>query len=157
MRNIVKRTRKVLGLRPGPFICFSVSGTPDETLALVFDILLENHNRMKTSGLLTVLQGKSFLSQCWLWSSICWLIVLIAVLVVISFGISTKVTRSAIIALSLYFFFTIRRSKLYKTGTHPVDGGYPNFCFLLGWIRSISAKNSTILHCTRVTVDRPSN
>ena len=84
-------------------------------------------------------------------------IVLIAVLVVISFGISTKVTRSAIIALSLYFFLTIRRSKLYKTGTHPVDAGYLNFWVFLGWIRSISAKNSTILHCTRVTVDRPSN
>ena len=32
---------KALGLRPRAFICFSVSGTPDETLALVFDILLE--------------------------------------------------------------------------------------------------------------------
>ena len=65
-------TIKVLGLRPGAFVCFSVSGTPDETLALVFDILLENHNQMKTSGLLTVLHGKSFLSQCWFLSSICW-------------------------------------------------------------------------------------
>ena len=32
---------KALGLRPRAFICFSVFGTPDETLALVFDILLE--------------------------------------------------------------------------------------------------------------------
>ena len=30
---------KALGLRPRAFICFSVFGTPDETLALVFDIL----------------------------------------------------------------------------------------------------------------------
>ena len=30
---------KTLGLRPRAFICFSVFGTPDETLALVFDIL----------------------------------------------------------------------------------------------------------------------
>ena len=29
---------KVRGLRPRAFICFSVFGTPDETLALVFDI-----------------------------------------------------------------------------------------------------------------------
>ena len=29
---------KALGLRPRAFICFSVFGTPDETLALVFDI-----------------------------------------------------------------------------------------------------------------------
>ena len=34
-------TIKALGLRPRTFICFSVSGTPDETLALVFDILLK--------------------------------------------------------------------------------------------------------------------
>ena len=33
-------TIKVLGLQPRAFICFSVFGTPDETLALVFDILL---------------------------------------------------------------------------------------------------------------------
>ena len=72
MRNIVKRTRKVLGLWPGAFMGFFWSETPDETLALVFDILLENHNRVKTSGLLTVLQGKSFLCHCWFWSSICW-------------------------------------------------------------------------------------
>ena len=32
---------KALGLRPRAFICFSVFGTPDETLALVFDILLQ--------------------------------------------------------------------------------------------------------------------
>ena len=34
-------TIKALGLRPRAFICFSVFGTPDETLALVFDILLQ--------------------------------------------------------------------------------------------------------------------
>ena len=34
-------TIKELGLRPRAFICFSVFGTPDETLALVFDILYE--------------------------------------------------------------------------------------------------------------------
>ena len=34
-------TIKALGLRPRAFICFSVFGTPDQTLALVFDILLE--------------------------------------------------------------------------------------------------------------------
>ena len=34
-------TIKELGLRPRAFICFSVFGTPDETLALVFDILLQ--------------------------------------------------------------------------------------------------------------------
>ena len=33
-------TIKAHGLRPRAFICFSVFGTPDETLALVFDILL---------------------------------------------------------------------------------------------------------------------
>ena len=33
-------TIKALGLRPRAFITFSVLGTPDETLALVFDILL---------------------------------------------------------------------------------------------------------------------
>ena len=32
---------KALGLRPRAFICFSVFGTRDEALALVFDILLE--------------------------------------------------------------------------------------------------------------------
>ena len=32
-------TIKALGLRPRTFICFLVFGTPDETLALVFDIL----------------------------------------------------------------------------------------------------------------------
>ena len=32
---------RALGLRPRAFICFSVFGIPDETLALVFDILLE--------------------------------------------------------------------------------------------------------------------
>ena len=46
-------------------------------------------------------------------------IVLIAVLVVISFGISTKVIWSAIIALSLYFFIAIRGWNVNKTGTHP--------------------------------------
>ena len=34
-------TIKALGLRPRAFICFSVSGTPDETLAPVFDTLLQ--------------------------------------------------------------------------------------------------------------------
>ena len=34
-------TIKALGLRPRAFICFSVFGTPDETLALVCDILLQ--------------------------------------------------------------------------------------------------------------------
>ena len=34
-------TIKTLGLRPRAFICFSVFGTPDETLALVIDILLQ--------------------------------------------------------------------------------------------------------------------
>ena len=34
-------TIKALGLWPRAFICFSVFGTPDETLALVFDILLK--------------------------------------------------------------------------------------------------------------------
>ena len=32
-------TIKALGLRPRAFITFSVFGAPDETLALVFDIL----------------------------------------------------------------------------------------------------------------------
>ena len=36
-------TIKALGLRPRAFICFSVSGSPDKTLALVFDKLLENY------------------------------------------------------------------------------------------------------------------
>ena len=35
-------TIKARGRRPSAFICFSVFGTPDETLALVFDILNEN-------------------------------------------------------------------------------------------------------------------
>ena len=35
-------TIKALGLRPRAFICFSVFGTPDETLFLVFDILLKH-------------------------------------------------------------------------------------------------------------------
>ena len=56
-------------------------------------------------------------------------IVLIAVLLVISFGISTKVIWSAIIAPSLYFFMIIRRWNVNKTGTHPVDGGCGNCCF----------------------------
>ena len=33
-------TIKALGLWPGAFICFSVSGYPGQTLAIVFDILL---------------------------------------------------------------------------------------------------------------------
>ena len=35
-------TIKALGLRPRAFICFSVSGYPGQTLALVFDLLLEH-------------------------------------------------------------------------------------------------------------------
>ena len=35
------KTMKALGLRPCAFICFSVFGTPDKTLALVLDILLD--------------------------------------------------------------------------------------------------------------------
>ena len=34
---------KALGLRPRAFICFLVFGNPDETLALVFEILLHVH------------------------------------------------------------------------------------------------------------------
>ena len=34
------KSTRPLGLWPRAFICFSVFGTPDETLALVFDILL---------------------------------------------------------------------------------------------------------------------
>jgi len=34
------KTINTLGLLPRAFICFSVFGTPDETLALVFDRLL---------------------------------------------------------------------------------------------------------------------
>ena len=40
-------TIKVLGLRPRVFICFSVSGTPDETLALVFDILHQTRSQSR--------------------------------------------------------------------------------------------------------------
>ena len=47
-------------------------------------------------------------------------IVFFAVLIVISFGISTKVIWSAIIALSLYFVMTMRRWNVNKTGTHPL-------------------------------------
>ena len=35
---------KALDLRPRAFICFSVFGTRDEALALVFDILLEDED-----------------------------------------------------------------------------------------------------------------
>ena len=38
-------TIKALGLRPRAFIYFSVFGTPDETLAFVFDILHKAHDR----------------------------------------------------------------------------------------------------------------
>ena len=38
---------KALGLRPRAFICFSVFETPDETLALVFDIL---HQILESTG-----------------------------------------------------------------------------------------------------------
>ena len=37
-------TIQVLGLRPCAFICLSVCGTPDEALALVFDISLQLRN-----------------------------------------------------------------------------------------------------------------
>ena len=37
--SICLETIKALSLRPRAFICFSVFGTPNETLALVFDIL----------------------------------------------------------------------------------------------------------------------
>ena len=60
-------------------------------------------------------------------------IVLIAVLIVISFGLSTKVIWSATIALCLYFFMTMRRWNVNKTGIYPVDGGYRNCCFFLGF------------------------
>ena len=60
-------------------------------------------------------------------------IVLIAVLIVISFGLSTKVIWSAIIALCLYFFMTMRRWNVNKTGIYSVDGGYRNCCFFLGF------------------------
>ena len=49
--------------------------------------------------------------------------------IVISFGLSTKVIWSAIIALCLYFFMTMRRWNVNKTGIYPVDGGYCNCCF----------------------------
>ena len=60
-------------------------------------------------------------------------IVLIAVLIVISFGLSTKVIWSATIALCLYFFMTMRRWNVNKTGIYPFDGGYRNCCFFLGF------------------------
>ena len=45
---------KALGLRPCAFICFSVFGTHDEALALVFDILRELlHFKIITSHLAT--------------------------------------------------------------------------------------------------------
>ena len=39
--KIIIITIKALGLRPHAFICFSVSGNPGQTLALMFDILHE--------------------------------------------------------------------------------------------------------------------
>ena len=35
------KTIKELGLRPRAFVCFLVFGNPDETLALVFEVLLK--------------------------------------------------------------------------------------------------------------------
>ena len=60
-------TIKALGLRPRAFICFSVFGTPDEILALVFDILLEIHSRFPCMNIIVrknavdknVCQGRS--------------------------------------------------------------------------------------------------
>ena len=39
-------TIKALGLRPRAFICFSVFGYPDETLALVLEIVLNNSSSL---------------------------------------------------------------------------------------------------------------
>ena len=49
------RNNKTFGLRPRAFITFSVFGTPDETLALVFDILrqwvgLDCHMQVDLTG-----------------------------------------------------------------------------------------------------------
>ena len=43
-------TIKAVGLRPRAFISFSVFGTPDETLALVFDTLHQNCVETETNG-----------------------------------------------------------------------------------------------------------
>ena len=43
--HINLETIKTLGLRPRAFICFSVFGYPDETLALVVDILHDGHTK----------------------------------------------------------------------------------------------------------------
>ena len=50
-------TIKALGLRPRAFICFSVFGTPDETLALVFDILLPILPAMRGSKITLLILG----------------------------------------------------------------------------------------------------
>ena len=57
-------TIKALSLRPRAFICFSVFATPDETLALVFDILHPIHRpsiplrHWKTGGTLNASKSK---------------------------------------------------------------------------------------------------
>ena len=56
-------TIKALGLRPRAFICFSVFGTPDETLALVGDILRPKHdcnNENISSDLISKAHKRSF-------------------------------------------------------------------------------------------------
>ena len=49
-------TIKALGLRPRAFICFSVFGYPDETLALVLEIVLQSSSWDKSTGLNSVLR-----------------------------------------------------------------------------------------------------
>ena len=39
---------KALGLRPRAFICFSASGNPGQTLALVFDVLRKTVEKHET-------------------------------------------------------------------------------------------------------------
>ena len=53
-------TIKALGLRPRAFISSSVFGTPDETLALVFDILLQTPQTFREFALIfTILDPDS--------------------------------------------------------------------------------------------------
>ena len=62
-------TIKALGLRPRAFICFSVFGTPDETLALVFDILPKEERRIndnlncKSKNLIYLIERKKCIKQ----------------------------------------------------------------------------------------------
>ena len=59
-------TIKALGLRPLAFICFSVFGTPDETLALVGDILRPKkkcNNENIISDLVSKAHKRSFTSK----------------------------------------------------------------------------------------------